>query len=285
MFTIRRLGLILAALMLASLPAVRTYAQETSNRSATEPSASGILSTAGTNQSETASSSIPTESNSPPASAPEAAVKHGFFQALAAYIGSPLACRPALTVLVGLNLDSTSMTSSLIVNGLACSVDYTIGAGFQFEPALDLYWGYYQLTDSGRAVPAEISERDAYAVGFLINLPVTYTFKIGERFDLAAGLGPAVNLRLLLKAAKDVEDSTVSSIANYMWSDGRFFVPSTLFRVTARLTDRLSISLAGSFYWPVYNFWTGDTDSDSTALSFFDQSLIEASAAVKIRLR
>jgi|GEM_PF-4485659 len=273
MFTIKSRKILLAAALIAVLSSFQEGAQETQGAAsaaqspATGPSASP----------ETSQPAVPAQEEGQP--------RASFFKALGGYISSPQALRPSFTVLVDLNLDSTSMTSNLAVNGIACGLEYPIGAGFQFEPALDIYWGYYQLSDSGRAVPCENSERDATVAGFIINLPVTYVLGIGKRFDLAAGIGPAVNLRACFRAARDVSDSTVAAIASYMWSEGRFFVPSSLFRASCRASDRLSFSLSGCCYWPIFNFWAGDVDGSGSTLSFFDQFLTEAAFSVRIKLR
>jgi hypothetical protein len=195
------------------------------------------------------------------------------------FLATPAALRPGLDVLVGLNLDSSSETMNLMTSGLSCGLEYPLGSGFSFEPSLDAYWGYYELSASSRAVPTEISDRDVYAFGLLLDLPIVYTLRLGADFSLSGGLGLCFEPRVGIKAAKDVEDSTVASINAYFWSDGRFFMPSSLLRAEYRLNDKMSIGLGSTFHWPIYNLWAGED------LSFFDQSLIDSSLSIRYRLR
>jgi hypothetical protein len=195
------------------------------------------------------------------------------------FFARPAALRPGLDVLVGLNLDSSSQTSHLITSGLACGLEYNLGAGFGFEPNFDAYWNYYQLSSSGRAVPCEEGERDVYAFGLLLDLPIVYTLRLGGRFALSAGLGLCFDLRAGIKAAPEVTDDTVAALNSYFWSEGRFFLPSSLFRMEYRLNDKISVDLGGKYLWPIFNLWAGED------LSFFDQSLIDVSMSFRYRLR
>jgi len=195
------------------------------------------------------------------------------------FFAKPAALRPGLNVLVGLNLDSSSQTSHLITSGLACGLEYPLGAGFGFEPNFDAYWNYYQLSSSGRAVPCEEGERDVYAFGLLLDLPIVYTLHFGDRFALSAALGLCFDLRAGIKAAPEVTDDTVAALNSYFWSQGRFFLPSTLLRAEYRLSDKIAVCLGAKYLWPIYNLWAGE------GLSFFDQSLIDSSLSVRYRLR
>ena len=198
---------------------------------------------------------------------------------LADFFVKPSALRPGLDVLVALNLDSSSETMDLVTNGLSCGLEYPLGSGFSFEPSFDAYWGYYELSASGRAVPTEISDRDIYAFCLLLDFPIVYTLRLGADFSLSGGLGLCFEPRLGIKAAKEVEDSTVASINSYFWSEGRFFMPSSLLRAEYRLNDKISIGLGSSFHWPIYHLWADE------GLSFFDQSLIDSSLSIRYRLR
>lgn len=193
--------------------------------------------------------------------------------------GKPAALRPGLGVLVALNLDSSSITPSLVTSDLSVGFEYPIGAGFGFEPAFSAYWAYYELSSSYRAVPTEISEREATVFGLLADFPLVYTLGLGKGFELSAGLGLGLNLRGGIKAASDVGDETVKEINYYFWSAGRYFLPSTLLRAEYRLNDKLDACLGGKLFWPIFNLWAGED------LPFFDQAIVEASLSVRYRLR
>lgn len=194
------------------------------------------------------------------------------------FFARPAALRPGLGVLFGLNLDSSSETSHLITSSLGCGLEYPLGGGFSFEPNLGAYWNYYELSASGRAVPTEISEGYIYAFGLLIDLPLVYTLRLGESFALSAGAGLCLHPRVGIKSLKSVADDYVASVNSYFWSDGRFFLPSSLLRVEYRLNDKISVDLGGKYLWPIFNLWAGED------LSFFDQSLIDVSMSFRYRL-
>jgi hypothetical protein len=198
---------------------------------------------------------------------------------LADFFARPAALRPSLGVLFGLNLDSNSKTSHLITSNLGCGLEYPLGSGFSFEPNLGAYWNYYELSASGRAVPTEISEGYIYAFGLLVDLPLVYTLRLGDRFSLAAGAGLCLHSRLGIKSLQSVEDDYAASVNSYFWSAGRFFLPSSLLRLEYRLNEKISVGLGGKFLWPIFNLWAGEN------LSFFDQSLIDASMSFRYRLR
>jgi hypothetical protein len=141
-----------------------------------------------------------------------------------------------------------------------------------FEPGFEAYQLYYRLDDSGstkgvKALPMMGQEfRDAWTMGLLVELPLSFNLGLGKRGRISFGLGPAFNLRYGIQAAPNIYDMTTRdddaaamlAINSFFWADGRWFMPSTFLRYQYRINDRLALSLKARAYWPVFNFWTSD---------------------------
>lgn len=194
---------------------------------------------------------------------------------------APNAIRYELGVVAALNLDSSSGTASLVTNILGASASFPLSPSsrFSFEPGADLYWAYYGETASGRAVPIELENRDAFVVGILLDAPISYGIPLGEDFRLGLGAGLALNLRVGIKAAEEVADGTVAAINSYFWSKGRFLMPSTSLRIEYRLTERFDFGFTARVFWPLFNLWAGE------GLPILDQGIFGGALVVRQRLR
>ncbi len=192
---------------------------------------------------------------------------------------APASVRPGLGVVIALNLDESSETASLITNILGASLEVPFAGGFAFEPGADLYWAYYELSARGRAVPTEVSDRMAFVLGLLLDLPFTYTVPLGGHFRLAFGLGLALNARVGFLADKSVTNDELMAINRYFWEVGRFAMPSTLLRIEYRLTERFDFGFAARALWPLFNLWTAEE------LPFLDQGIFGGSLVIRYRMR
>ena len=212
--------------------------------------------------------------------APEAAVPAAATKSFGARLASPLAYRPEMGLLFIANLDpgSGTATTHLITNSFGLALEYGLGSAgrFDFEPGFTLYGSYYTLSAAGKAVPCGAELRDVYMIGALLDLPFVLELRLGPSFNMAAGAGLALHLRVGIKAAPDVgiqgdtsDDAAVLQTINlYYWSKGRFLLPSTLLRFEYAAREKLSFGLAFKAYWPVFNLWAGED------LGFFDQMIL-----------
>jgi hypothetical protein len=217
--------------------------------------------------------------------APEAlpAAKRGLVEAF----------RPELGVIVVQNLDPNSQTFPLITNILGCGVVFPLGQSshFAFVPSLDFYYSFYEWSnqpDDGihydpaqphRALPTESSERDAFVLALLLDLPLVYSFRVGNNWRLAAGMGLGFNMHLGISAAAEVPASAVAGINNFFWEKGRYFMPSTLFRFEYRLTERVEFGFSARAYWPIFNLWIKEE-----GIPLLDQGIFGGSLGVRYRL-
>ena len=214
--------------------------------------------------------------------APEAAVPAAATKSFGAWLASPLAYRPEMGLLFIANRDPEAGVATtpplLITNSFGFSLEYGLGGKglFGFEPGLTLYGSYYTLSAAGKAVPCGAELRDVYMIGALLDLPFVLELRLGPSFNMAAGAGLALHLRVGIKAAPDVgiqgdtsDDAAVLQTINlYYWSKGRFLLPSTLLRFEYAAREKLSFGLAFKAYWPVFNLWAGED------LGFFDQMIL-----------
>lgn len=193
---------------------------------------------------------------------------------------APAAIRYELGVVAALNLDSGTGTASLVTNILGASLSFPLAPAsrLSFEPGADLYWAYYgEVAD--RAVPIELENRDAFVLALLLDAPLSYAIPLGEDFRLSLGAGLALDLRVGIKAAEEVADETVAAINTYLWSKGRFLMPSTFLRIEYRLTENFDFGFAARAFWPLYNLWAGE------GLPLLDQGIFGGSLVVRQRLR
>ena len=207
---------------------------------------------------------------------PASAAKAGF----GAWLASPSAYRPEMGLIFIANRDPEAgiATTHLITNSFGFALEYGLGRSglFGFEPGLTVYGNYYTLSAAGKAVPCGAELRDVYMIGALLDLPFVLELRLGPSFNMAAGAGLALHLRVGIKAAPDVgiqgdtsDDAAVLQTINlYYWSKGRFLLPSTLLRFEYAAREKLSFGLAFKAYWPVFNLWAGED------LGFFDQMIL-----------
>lgn len=195
-----------------------------------------------------------------------------------AALPKPESIRPDLGVVIILNLDGRNNLPSLITNVLGAGLVYPLGPGtrWSFEPSVDFCWSYYELSN-GRAVPSGITQRQASVFTLLVEAPMVYSLPLGGKWAVGAGGGLALNIRIGFQAADDVSQADVAAINAYLWSMGRFLMPSTLARVEYRLNDRVEFGFTARALWPIFNVWAGE------GLSLFDQGIFGAQLGVRYR--
>ena len=173
-----------------------------------------------------------------------------------------------------------------VTNTLGGSVAISFSKGFflSLQPALDLYWTNYKWYED-RAVPTESETgegNNAFVLGFIVDLPLTASFRFGERIGGAFGLGPAFVLRASFKndATAGVEDAMVANlaaIASYFWADGRWLYPSASLRFDVYLQQNFTFAFGVRGLMPIYNAWTGNEH-------LFDEGMLHVTMAMYVGL-
>ena len=91
-----------------------------------------------------------------------------------------------------------------------------------FQPGLNFNYSYY-LWYEGRALPAEIENRTATTLSFMLDLPAVFAVSLGNT-KLELNVGPSILIRYGWKSngTSEQEFEDVTRINNYFWSNARF---------------------------------------------------------------
>lgn len=127
------------------------------------------------------------------------------------------------------------------------------------EPALSFFTNYY-LWDGKKALPAEVENRTATVLSFLIDLPVVYNFnrKNNHYFEAGAGLAVLARYGILSNGVKSSDEGTsgdaqgdVKEINSYFQSFNRMIFPELTAAWNYKVTERLDAGLTGRIYIPI----------------------------------
>jgi hypothetical protein len=185
--------------------------------------------------------------------------------------GAPEYLRVTWGVIVENYLDpalaSHNVTPSINFNfGAGVSFPFSALPRLAFAPSGDIYYYNTEYSANGQPVPGdEGGFASAFVLGLLLNAPVVYSYPISDTISVSGGLGLAFDLRAAITtdAAKAGNTALINA---YLWDQGRFFMPSTALRFEYKLTERVGFGFNGRFFWPIYNWWSGES------YGFFDQS-------------
>jgi len=120
-----------------------------------------------------------------------------------------------------------------------------------FQPMLSFYYSYY-LWYEGRALPAEIENRVATTLSFMLDLPVSFAIPI-KSTKLELYTGPAILMRFGWKAngTSESDAADVKEINSYFWSKARFLYLTAGIDWMVPLPDGTKFGPFGTFYLPV----------------------------------
>ena len=156
--------------------------------------------------------------------------------------------------------------ASPILDALGASFDLKLSDLFLFEPSLDIYGTYYKwLPDQNRAVPAELENREAFVLGFILDTSFYIRWAIADRLQLQFGLGPAFILPAGFIGVQENDQTTqagivadVKSINGWFYSEGRFVRPSATLSFRFKLRDKIDFGVWGRVIVPIYHWWAND---------------------------
>ncbi|MCQ2598289.1 MAG: hypothetical protein MJ181_10645 [Treponema sp.] len=117
------------------------------------------------------------------------------------------------------------------------------------EPSLNFYSSYY-LWHDGRALPAEIENRTATTLSFLLDVPAAFTLDI-KNTKLRFNAGAAMLCRFGWLSNGATESDDVTAINQYFWSKARFFYLSGGVSWMVPLTSTSKFGPFFNFYLPV----------------------------------
>ncbi|MCQ2583957.1 MAG: hypothetical protein MJ185_00075 [Treponema sp.] len=119
-----------------------------------------------------------------------------------------------------------------------------------FQPGLSFYYSYY-LWYEGRALPAEIENRTATTLSFMLDLPAVFSVPVGST-KLEINAGPSVLMRFGWKAngTSDAEAEDVNAINSYFWAKARYLYFSSGISWQVSLQPGTTFGPFFTFYLP-----------------------------------
>lgn len=134
-----------------------------------------------------------------------------------------------------------------------------------FTPEISFFTNYY-LWDGKNALPAEVENRTATVLSFLIDLPAVYNIETGKDYSFEAGAGLAFLARygLLSHGVKSSDPGVsgdakgdVEKINGWLMSDMRFLFPELTGAWNYKISERLQAGLAMRIYFPLGSLING----------------------------
>lgn len=181
---------------------------------------------------------------------------------------------------INLGLNITVNTESPLKSA-PTPVSFTGGLGaiwpnnsfVSFQPRLSFYAMYY-LWDGENALPAEIENRTASVLNFMLDLPAAWTFRFKHsQAELGAGLGFLARFSMLSSGVKASDSGAsgtaqedVDKISSWMWNDMHFLYPEIFAAWEYNVTERLKAGLEIRYYLPLGSL-AGGRGLDASILS------------------
>ncbi|MGP1458265.1 MAG: hypothetical protein ACTTKL_03015 [Treponema sp.] len=165
----------------------------------------------------------------------------------------------AFTPAVIFNTDSSHKSApSPIVYPFGFGISVPADKLVSFQPRLSFFTNYY-LYDDGIAKPAEIENRTATSLAFLLDLPAVFTFDIRQTHFFELGTGLAILARgAILSSGVDSSESgetgsaqsDVDAINKYFWKNANFLFLEASFAYLFQMTEKIKLGPEVRFYLP-----------------------------------
>ncbi|MBO7121694.1 MAG: hypothetical protein J6V90_00245 [Treponema sp.] len=148
-------------------------------------------------------------------------------------------------------------------------------AFISFQPRLSLWTSYY-LWDGKNALPAEIENRTAFVLNFMLDLPAVATFRFKKcQAEAGLGLGFLARAALLANGVSEGDSGTTGSaggdkdeIQKWFWSSARFLYVEFIGGWEWNFTERIAAGFDIRYYLPIGSLTSGrGLDASIIALS------------------
>ncbi|GEM_PF-1132854 len=131
-------------------------------------------------------------------------------------------------------------------------------AFLSFQPRLS-FWTSYYLWDGKNALPAEIENRTAFALNFMLDLPAAATFRFQKfQVEAGAGLGILARAALLANGVSEGDSGATGSaggdkkeIQKWFWGNARFLYTEFFGAWEWNFTDRIAAGFELRYYLPI----------------------------------
>jgi hypothetical protein len=133
------------------------------------------------------------------------------------------------------------------------------------EYGLLTFGTYYRLA-AGRALPAELENRDFWVQGILASVRLGPEFMLGEKVSLGLQGGISLLLRAPVPLFDDVTGDW-GDLTMYFYRKLRFIYPEAGLSATLPLRERVSLRVSARAWFPLFHLWDGE------GMPFTDQLL------------
>lgn len=140
---------------------------------------------------------------------------------------------------------------------------------FSFQPSIKIWYGYFYI-NQGEVLPAEIENRTAVSLSFLLNVPIIFKADFWEKSDIKISAGLAFLIRFALLAPNINEFDSgyygsakddVSKINSWFYENARFLYLSLGADWMFKITDVIQLGPEIGIYIPIgsiFSSWTVD---------------------------
>lgn len=136
---------------------------------------------------------------------------------------------------------------------------------YSFEPRVSFFTNYY-LWDGENALPAEVENRTATALSFLIDLPLVFNIAQNEKhgFELGGGLALLARYGILSNGVESSDSGAsgdaggdVSEINSWFWGDMHYLFPELTGAWNFKVNEKLKAGVESHIYFPLGSLANG----------------------------
>jgi hypothetical protein len=193
--------------------------------------------------------------------------------ALVACLGSPLFAKDGMGFVYRMAILGILEDNGLygdpapILPSPGFAVSVPLAPFLRFEPGTDFYYTYYGYSAKlDRAVPLADENRSTAVYGFMLTLPLDFSFRITQAIDFHGSLGVTADLRLCLvasgldDAAQGLDDAKAQTekTVSYFWGSGRWFLPTAAVGLDFPEIGAYRLGVEFRAWYPLYRHWTGE---------------------------
>lgn len=192
-------------------------------------------------------------------------IRPGSFKEFASQTDFFLALEPMLIVNTA---SSTKSAPSPIVYPLTIGASWPNYYFVSFQPRLSFFLNYYLWdNDSQKALPAEVENRTATSLSFLLSLPAVFSFHFTENttFEAETGLSFLMRAGILSNGVSGSDSGTsgsaasdVDNINTWFWTGGRLLYVDAGASWLYRFSDKIKTGPELRILVPLGSLFSGD---------------------------
>lgn len=166
---------------------------------------------------------------------------------------------------------------SPILAGLGASLLLWHPGAWRVEGGVQLFGAYYEYV-AGRAVPAEIEQREFLVLALLADLRLATELRLNERFAFGGSAGLGLLLRLPIPLDRYAREAAFQPTLGYLYG-WRFLYPQTGMYTRWRINERLELLTTLRVSYPIFHLWDGEE------LPFADQMIFSGLVGLRFTPR